>query len=89
MNNWIPVKERLPKHSCRCLATYKFDNDIFEVRDVEFLTEDCYNSNLEGQWYYDLPGFYHKALGHDDILWVGPVDNVTAWMPIPEPYKES
>ena len=89
MDNWIPVKERLPDHSCRCLVTCNFDNDIFEVWNVEFLTEDCHFSNLESKYYYDGPGFYDEALGIDEIIWVGPIYYVTAWMPIPEPYKES
>lgn len=69
---WIPVSERLPEKSYGCLVT---------VYDTDLRTQDEFENIL--------PYF----VGYDGETWNNadgePIPfEVTAWMPLPEPYKE-
>lgn len=78
---WIPVGEGKPKDGTVCLITYSngfvkiatFAEDLYEFDEYDFQ-----NKRGVAGWYYldDEWGMYFE------------VDNVVAWMPLPEPYKE-
>lgn len=81
---WIPVSERLPENDgvylCSydlgrycydTIGTYGFSNDLYSVDDYNF-------SGCEGKkGFYD----YDSEVGYFEI------DCITAWMPLPEPYR--
>ena len=73
---WIPVSERLPKEPFGCIVSYH-----------------GFMLTPYGEREYDA--IYPELLGYDGTDWNNSegecVDNmidVTAWMPLPEPYKE-
>ena len=70
---WIPVTERLPEAHC-VIVTYK-DGDDYFVRQLYY-----------GKAYFDCSSkvcFYDSDSEYGDIEYRG----VTAWMPLPAPYK--
>lgn len=77
---WIPVTERLPKDKTDCLITYSngfveiatFVEDLYEVDEYDF-----HDKRGVAGWYYFDPerGTYFD------------MDNVTAWMHLPDSYK--
>lgn len=71
INEWIPCSERLPNVS-RCRVTLKYD---MEVGPPAYETKDA----DFGRW-RDGYGFRDDQM--DDITCY-----VTAWQPLPEPYK--
>lgn len=78
-DQWIPCSEKLPDEEGSYLCTYgkyhmgvyRFSNDLYSVDDYDF-TE-----------YKGRAGFY----AYDSEWGYGEVDYITAWMPLPEPYK--
>ena len=97
---WIPVSERLPeketvlatvetktfKHRYVCEAvwiprwTWKADFDSWE---------DCSEYNEDEDEYYVLEGWYERVHNWDDYSYVGIEEDVIAWQPLPEPYRET
>lgn len=81
ITGWIPCSERLPEENGRYLCcsdngrmeVYSFANDLHKVDEYDFI-------NRRGKaGFYD----YSSEWGYCEVDWV------TAWMPLPEPYKES
>lgn len=88
---WIPVSERLPEDYVPVNITWVNHNPdpyYASIKDVPFTaTGICY----EGEWYwYSVVcedylkeyGYYEPDVVDDEI-------EITAWMPLPEPYRES
>lgn len=78
---WIPVSERLPDDRKDCIVTFKdgcvdtmyYASDLYKVDDYDF-----YAKKGKAGWYdYDSEWGYYSR------------DDVVAWMPLPEPYKEN
>ena len=70
--HWIPCSERLPEENGQYLITIKY-------KHVNDSYEDVYAEHgewLDGKW--DMFCFGH----------CGEVEDIIAWMPLPEPYKE-
>jgi hypothetical protein len=72
-NRWIPISERLPKKSMKCLVTVGRFN----------FTEIATYSDLMG--IIDHKIFYQGEVGHDSFEDI--TQYVKAWMPLPEPYE--
>jgi hypothetical protein len=70
---WIPVSERLPEKSMRCLVV---------VGRFNFIEIATY-SDLMG--IIDHKIFYQGVVGHDDFVNI--TSFVKAWMPLPKSYK--
>lgn len=69
---WIPVEERLPEYGVRVLAT-----DMYEEDDCTGIwTREEYPDDPDGCCWIDERGWWHA------------IDDVTHWMPLPEPPKE-
>ena len=69
---WIPCTERLPEEDGQYLITVKY-------KHVNDSYEDVYAEH--GEWYdgrWDMFCFGH----------CGEVEDIIAWMPLPEPYKK-
>lgn len=95
---WIPVSERLPeetvlvtvetktfRHRYICEAVWiprwtwkaSFDN-----------WEDCSEYNEDEDEFYVIEGWYERVHNWDEYSYVGIEDNVIAWQPLPEPFRE-
>lgn len=78
-NKWIPVSERLPEESKKCLVTFKggyvgimcYASDLYRVDEYDF----CDKKGKAGWHDYDSEWGYYSR------------DDVIAWMPLPEPCK--
>jgi hypothetical protein len=76
---WIPVSERLPEESKKCLVTVKggyvgimcYASDLYGVDEYDF----CDEKGMAGWFDYD------RELGHYSR------DDVIAWMSLPESYN--
>lgn len=76
---WIPVSERLPEESKKCLVVFKggyvgimcYASDLYGVDEYDF----CDEKGKAGWFDYD------RELGHYSR------DDVIAWLPLPLPYK--
>lgn len=88
---WIPVSERLPDDLKPVNITWINHNPepyYKEIKDKPFTATGVY---LNGQWYWwstlctDILVEYSHNF--DDVI-DGSIE-VLAWMPLPEPYKES
>ena len=69
---WIPVSERLPEEDGQYLITVKY-------KHVNDCYEDVYAEH--GEWYDGKWDTF--CFGH-----CGEVEDITAWMPLPEPFRE-
>lgn len=97
---WIPVKERLPEEGGEYLVTTKSScgtNEYYDVRIVEFtsnienLYDDCMheiNPKNIGQRFYEMRESLDDYGEWNGYEYPDIVDDVTAWMPLPEHYKE-
>lgn len=81
---WIPTKYKYPKKDMRVLVT----KDVFGVPMVALA---AFTDNLHKLDPYDFadkkynrPGFFN----YDSEWGYYEVTNVTAWMPIPEPWED-
>lgn len=67
--HWIPVEERLPEYGVRVLAT-----DMYEEDDCTGIwTREEYPDDPDGCCWIDERGWWHA------------LDEVTHWIPLPEP----
>ena len=96
---WIPVSERLPEKET-VLATV--ETKTFKYRYVceavwiprwtwkaSFDSwEDCSEYNEDEDEYYVLEGWYERVHNWDDYSYVGIEDDVIAWQPMLEPFRE-
>lgn len=67
---WIPVTERLPEYNARVLAIDVYNGNGDE--DIGIWTREQYPDDPDGCW-IDERGWWHA------------IDEVTHWMPLPEP----
>ena len=96
-HDWIPVTERLPKSgvhvllACKCggssyvcdgFHTEKFSLEIAVWEDIEA----DYNEGTDE--YYFPEGWWEVIKNWDDYSSVAIEDEVTHWMPLPDPPKE-
>lgn len=88
---WIPVSERLPKELEPVNITWINHNPesyYADIKDKPFTATGVY---FNGQWYWwstlctDILAEYSH--NYDDII--DDDIEVIAWLPLPEPYKES
>lgn len=91
---WIPVTERLPDDSNDVLITYYCGKEMHDPEIVKMVEESPFlNENVFKMPYMMIAfyiegdnGIYVWACGEGDEIPDGV--HVTAWMPLPEPYKE-
>lgn len=82
-NKWIPVSERLPEEKGTYLVTQKAT-----FTDYVYISVAGYALNLHDVDEYDFEG--KKRAGwyeYDSEYGYYEIDNVVAWMSLPEPYK--
>lgn len=85
-NDWIPVKHRLPEKNGKYLITKKngyFENSII-VADFALDLHKVDEYAFQKGYYAKRPGFYN----YDGEYGYGCYENVLAWMPLPDVYKE-
>lgn len=80
---WIPVSERLPEKDGKYLVTMRSFCGLPQRIEVLRFATDLHRIDK-----YDFPE--HKCGFYDSYSEWGycEVDDVIAWMPLPEPYKE-
>lgn len=80
---WIPCNERQPEEDGKYLVTLRWSDYPNSVDTLHF-TNDL--SSVDGVGYAGekRPGWYE----YDSDYGCYEIDNVIAWMPRPEPYKE-
>lgn len=88
---WIPVSERLPEELVPVNVTWINRNPepyYKDIKDVPFANTAVY---CNGKWYWwsSTCVDYLKEYGKCDWELVDKDIDVTAWMPLPEPYRES
>lgn len=76
IGGWIPCSERLPEKHTRCLVTWKSLFGTLEIDTAKY--GRMWLSERKGDGWY-----IHGYEMDTDIT-----DDVIAWMPLPEPYKE-
>ena len=76
---WIPVNERLPEKN----------GNFLTVDEHGYIHIFCFAKNLERVYDFSLfdknkvPGWYD----YDSEFGFYQIENIVAWMPLPEPYK--
>lgn len=80
---WIPCNERQPEEDGEYLVTLRWDNYPNGVETLHF-TNDLSSVDRVGYAGEKRPGWYE----YDSDYGCYEIDNVIAWMPRPEPYKE-
>lgn len=77
---WIPVSERLPEEDYRIGEGVQYSDDVlitvFEKNDDDIIID--LGCTRDGEWYSQRTDCFIPS------NW-----KVTAWMPLPEPYKEN
>ena len=76
MNNWISIKTELPQEGQKVLISSKSFGVVAAIYD--YIIND--ESGLK-----ELKFFIHYSIASADMA---SVNDVTAWQPLPEPYKE-
>lgn len=88
---WIPVSERLPEDYVPVNITWVNHNPepyYADIKDVPFTaTGICYKGKW--YWYSAVCEDYLKEYGDYEPDVVDDEIEITAWMPLPEPYRES
>lgn len=102
-SQWISVEERLPeaeeevrvlcrtflrKYRYQCQAFYVPKGTLREESDYTWDYECCNEYSEEDDDYFVNPGWYERIHNWDDYSAVCIEDEVTHWMPLPEPPKE-
>ena len=91
---WIPCSERLPKDLEAVNVTWVNHNPAVYYQHIKDVPKADTAVHYRGMWYWwdatiiDLLGEYDGAYVH----YIKPIDKdieVTAWTPLPKPYKES
>lgn len=83
-NKWIPVSERLPEKEGCYFVTRRFAVEHIQV-DIRGFTKNLYHIvDYELTDRKDMSGWYE----YDSEYGYLEDENVIAWMPLPEPYKE-
>ena len=98
---WISVDERLPdaeqevrvlckaswnsKYRYQCQAFYEPKGMLRENSNYGWNYECCSEYSEEDDDYFVNPGWYERIHNWDDYGAVGITDEVTHWMPLPEP----
>lgn len=86
---WIPCSERLPE-----LSVHRSEPFLGEWDNSESVLVYCNDDRFEAHY---LIGQYTNGFGADEVEniegWIEAesceeIENVIAWMPLPEPYKE-
>lgn len=88
---WIPVSERLPEDCVPVNVTWINRNpDPYykDIKDVPFANSAVY---CNGKWYWwsSVCTDYLEEYGEYSIDLVDEGIDIAAWMPLPEPYRES
>ena len=88
---WIPVSERLPEELVPVNVTWINRNPepyYKDIKDVPFANTAVY---CNGKWYWwsSTCVDYLKEYGKCDWELVDKDIDIVAWMPLPEPYRES
>ena len=88
---WIPVSERLPEDCVPVNVTWINRNpDPYykDIKDVPFANSAVY---CNGKWYWwsSVCVEYLEEYGEYSIDLVDEGIDIVAWMPLPEPYRES
>lgn len=86
---WIPVSERLPANTDPVNITWvNHDPESYyaDIKDKPFTATGHYCSG-RWWWYSVTCQDYLDAYGHSDVDAMDEAIEVTAWMPLPEPYE--
>lgn len=78
MNEWIPVHKKLPEHNDIVLVTLE------EGTETDAGTSTC-NQVHEAVYIADVPFNYFGLIGWGEGCYR---EEILAWMPLPEAYKE-
>lgn len=81
---WIPVTERLPENLDEVIITWVNTNPLSyykSIKDVPF-TGVAVFYNEDWYWYSSITHGMCENMLIDDAI------KITAWMPLPEPYRE-
>lgn len=71
---WVPIAEREPDPAKHALVTLKWDDDDYEVCELDYGVTKHYANNGNDE---------------ESVKWCKRmIEHVIAWMPMPEPYKE-
>lgn len=103
-SEWISVEERLPdaeqevrvlckaswnsNYRYQCQAFYESKGMLRENSNYGWDYECCSEYSEEDDDYFVNPGWYERIHNWDDYSAVGIADEVTHWMPLPEPPEE-
>ena len=78
VQGWIPCSERLPNEDGRYLVVYPLISWRNWISIKWFGKPNMPNRPIKGKCFYASDSEY------GDVIW----DNVIAWMPLPDPYRE-
>lgn len=88
---WIPVSERLPEDCVPVNITYVNHNPesyCANIKDVPFTATGVHYSDA-WYWWSTTCTDYLAEYGRCDVDMVDTDVEIIAWMPLPEPYRES